>query len=86
MPCSKLPKLVLGPGVVARTGEVIVSSDHLLGPGGEFDALDMLRRLVDAVESDERIRSGTRRGPDRNEVKLSLRLRTELVRLCLRGR
>jgi hypothetical protein len=82
------PNDVLGAGVVATSGEVTVSSDHLLCEGdelsaGEFDA-DIVERAFDlAVELDS-IRKGIRRVPQ-NVVKLSFRLRTDPDKLSFRG-
>jgi len=86
LPASSELKDVRGPGVVATVGEVIVSSDHLLRSGGELvESVESVLPPPEVVELEERIRKGTLQF-ERNEVQLSLRLRTELVRLSLRGR
>lgn len=73
--------------MVATSGEVIVSSDHLLCHGvepleGEFEVLD--RPFEGAVEP-EIMRIGMRRVPLK-EVPLSFLLRMEPDMLSLRGR
>lgn len=71
---------------MAATGDVIVSSDHLLRSGG--DAVDVefdpLFRVFEVVVEPGKIRRGIRRVPQK-ELKLSLRLLTEPDRLSFRG-
>jgi len=92
MSFGRLPKLVLGPpAAAAAVGDMMAdSSDQRLWwpkrrSGGELVDTDTVRAVAEGVELlDDRMRKGMRRF-ERKEVKLSLRLRTELERLCLRG-
>ena len=85
---NKDPNEVRGPGVVATTGDVMVSeSDHLLCDGGDDVEIDIesVERVFEIVELPDMMRSGIRLVPQ-NELKLSFLLRTEPEILCLRGR
>ncbi len=76
-----------GPGVVATTGDLIVSSDHLLLSGDDPVKPDSVPSdLLDlTAEPSDSTRIGIRLVPQ-NEVKLSFLLRMELDRLSRRGR
>ena len=79
------PKDVRGLGVVAAVGDLIVSSDQLLRSGGELADMKLVDCVLpEVVELAERMRNGTCRF-ERKDVKLSLRLLMELVKLSLRG-
>jgi hypothetical protein len=54
---------VRGPGVVATTGDVIVSSDHLLLSGGDLVDAESVDLFVLVVEASENTRIGIRLVP-----------------------
>ena len=86
---SNDPNDVRGPGVVAVTGDLMVSSDHRLCCGGEAVEVDVEPSLSlvfgAAVEPDDNMRNGIRHVPEK-ELTLSFRLLIEPDMLSLRSR